>query len=132
MGARKPNGSTTKAAKLAPVPQASAAQSLGQADVGPPSQLERTMRKHSYSTGQIVRVASQSVTGPSTTEPFRIVRRFSVTNLPDLFWLRSTVNRGQRMVSVSELSAVSPDRSDNMSVTLPVPTQPMGELAWAA
>ncbi len=62
------------------------------------------MGKQLYASGQIVSVALQSLSGPSTLDKFRIVRRYPVANRPDIYWVQSLADPGQRMVSVSELS----------------------------
>lgn len=63
------------------------------------------MTRQLYGTGRVVNVARHSLSGPSTSDRFVIVRRYPVANLPDLYWVRNLVDSTQRMVPVSELSS---------------------------
>lgn len=68
------------------------------------------MPTFAYTVGQIVHVMPQSLSGPTTTERFEVVRRFSASHHPDLYWIRSMARRGQRMVAASDLSSATPNR----------------------
>jgi hypothetical protein len=66
------------------------------------------MDRQLFATGQIVRVAEDSLSGPSTADDFKIVRRYRVTDLPDLYRIQSMADPSERMVPVGELSATIP------------------------
>lgn len=61
-----------------------------------------------YTAGQIVTVAPTSLSGPSTRDAFRVVRRYPISNRPDLYWLQSLADPSQRMTAGGELSCVAP------------------------
>lgn len=61
-----------------------------------------------YLAGQLVRVAGNSLSGPRTLDQFRIVRRYPVSGMPDLYRLKSIADPSERMVPVHELTMVLP------------------------
>ncbi len=69
------------------------------------------MERQRYTAGQIVSVTPTSLSGPSTADKFRVVRRYPIPNLPDLYWLRSLADPSQRMVAAGELSSATPSQS---------------------
>jgi hypothetical protein len=73
------------------------------------------MNRQLYATGQAVSVALNSLSGPSTTDKFRIVRRYRIENRAPMYHIRSAVDDCQRMVPENELSPVMPNVFDRVN-----------------
>lgn len=61
-----------------------------------------------FATGQTVSIAPDSLSGPSTAERFRIVRRHLIENSRAMYHVRGLRDDSQRMVPEDELSAAMP------------------------
>ena len=59
-------------------------------------------------TGQMVRIARRSMSGPSTDDHFKIARRYVNENGPAIHHVRSPNDPGERMVPEDELAAAMP------------------------
>ena len=65
------------------------------------------MSMHIYHSGEHVRVIDSSLSGPSTTDEFEIMRRYLVEGGENMYALRSTRNQRQRVVPGRELTPYS-------------------------
>lgn len=66
------------------------------------------MKNPIYATGQLVHVDAASLSGPSTRDDFRVVRRYRASGVPDFYRLQSMMDRSERMVPAHELTTKVP------------------------
>ena len=65
------------------------------------------MSMHVYHSGEHVRVIDTSLSGPTTTEEFEIMRRYLVEGGEDMYMLRSIRDHRHRVVPGRELTQSS-------------------------
>jgi hypothetical protein len=70
------------------------------------------MDRQLFATGQVVAIAPGSLSGPSTGDRYKIVRRYPVENRRSMYHVRSLADGDQRMVPEDELAVVMPTAHD--------------------
>ncbi len=85
------------------------------------------MSGYEFSSGHIVVVAQDSLSGPPTVADFVVVRRYPVATGQDVYWIRGLAGPGQRMVMACDLGSAMPpsagvSRFPSVNSGLAVPT----------
>jgi hypothetical protein len=61
-----------------------------------------------FTTGEVVNIARDSLSGPPTGREFRVVRRYPIAERPAMYHVSSRFDRDERMVPEGELSVAMP------------------------